>query len=159
MARRTSSGTVTAGGLTHLPASSGGAALGGATASSLRAISSPQAKIRSPKRCSCLKSASNCHPLSTGSLDTLRAMISSQQRSRNARLATPLLVAHPSLSFRRNQRPAYNRTAHGTPAPKTLVDLSRNLRLLPECALGFNLRIRDVAHGDPARRLRPHLIG
>src|SRR5215813_13606444 len=72
-------------------------------------------------------------------------------------VATDLYCA-PLL--RSNERPAHNCAANGTPAAKSLINLScqRGLQLEGQ-PVGPDLWIRDVAHHKPARGLVPHLTG
>src|SRR5215831_12850636 len=58
-----------------------------------------------------------------------------------------------------DERPAHNRATNRTPPAESLIDLGCQCSLLPKRTLGLNLRIRDVAHCNPARGLVPHLTG
>src|SRR5262249_16008327 len=51
------------------------------------------------------------------------------------------------------------RATNRTPPAESLIDLGCQCSLLPKRTLGLNLRIRDVAHCNPARGLVPHLTG
>src|SRR5215472_12031991 len=58
-----------------------------------------------------------------------------------------------------DERPAHNRATNRTPPAESLIDLGCQRSLLPKRTLGLNLRIRDIAHRNPARGLVPHLTG
>ena len=54
-----------------------------------------------------------------------------------------------------DQCPAHDPAANRTPAAEPFVDLGRELRPAPERSLGFDLRVRNVADRNPARRFAP----
>src|SRR5215472_303439 len=58
----------------------------------------------------------------------------------------------------KNARPAHDGAADGAPAAEALVDLGRHRRLLLERSLGLDLRVGDVADGEPGRRIGAHLL-
>src|SRR5580704_342734 len=59
--------------------------------------------------------------------------------------------ARAALLLSGNQRPAYDCTAYRTPAAEPFVDLRRNRGLFLERASSLDLRIRAIAHRNPAR--------
>jgi hypothetical protein len=74
-------------------------------------------------------------------------------------LIAPLALPWSAPLLRGNQRPAHNRTAHGTPAAEPLIDLrGQGSLLLGGQTNGFDLPVGNVAHRNPARGIRPHWL-
>src|SRR5690348_11383980 len=80
--------------------------------------------------------------------------------------AKPVLDVDPGPPVRtcrllegRDRGPARDGAAHRAPATEALVDLRRDRGLLLERTLGLDLRIGDVADGEPGRRALAHVLG
>src|SRR6516225_6976848 len=99
----------------------------------------------SPSHCftwTAFRARTGCHHAAELPLDPESFLHCTPQEKWNA-----LPMGSASVPLGRDQRPAHDGTANGTPTTKALVDLSCDTRLVLQRPLRLDLRVGDVSHG------------